>query len=40
MLVLNYDFAVEKGAYTGYQYNSDGSISKLENTYTYSGETL
>lgn len=40
MLVLNYDFAVEKGAYTGYEYKLDGTIGKMGNTYTYSGETL
>jgi len=38
LLVVDYDFASEKGAYTGYTLNDDGTIYREGNTYTYSGE--
>lgn len=37
-LVVDYDFASEHGAYTGYTLNDDGTIYREGNTYTYSGE--
>ncbi len=40
MLVVDYEFASEKGAYTGYVVNDDGTIYREGNTYTYEGETL
>lgn len=40
LLVLNYDFAEEKGTYTGYTLNPDGTITILENTYTYTSAEM
>ena len=40
LLVLNYEFASSVGAYTGYVLNNDGTIWKVDNTYSYYGEAL
>lgn len=40
LLVLNYESASSVGAYTGYVLNNDGTIWKVDNTYSYYGEAL
>jgi hypothetical protein len=40
ILVLNYDSAAASGAYSGYILNDDGTISKVDNIYTYYGAEL
>ncbi|MDE7193683.1 MAG: hypothetical protein K2O14_06895, partial [Oscillospiraceae bacterium] len=40
LLALNYEFASSVGAYTGYTLNSDGTISKVDNIYSYYGAEL
>lgn len=40
LLTLNYEFASSVGTYTGYQLNGDGTISKVDNIYTYYGTEL
>lgn len=40
LLVLNYEYASSVGAYTGYVFNKDGTICKVDNTYSYFGEEL
>lgn len=39
-LIVDYEFAAEHGAYTGYEVQDDATIIREGNTYTYSGETL
>jgi len=38
LLVVDYEFASEKGAYTGYVLNDNGTISREGNIYTYTEE--
>lgn len=40
LLVVDYEFALEKGTFTGYVVNDDGTICREENTYTYKGAQL
>ena len=39
-LVVDYEFASKNGAYTGYEVNKDGTISREGNVYTYTGEKI
>ena len=40
LLAVNYELAQSTGTYTGYILNDDGTISKVDNIYTYYGAEL
>ena len=40
LLAVNYELAQSTGTYTGYILNDDGTISKVDNVYSYVGEEL